>query len=345
MHRPHRSIEVFDISLMAVVTKAMGAFLVLMLLLMPYYSSGSLGDKSAADAAKALAEAQNQLKAAMEQLANRSPEDLAKLLEETRWRLEEAQRFIAQLKRDNDALNAQARRLDADNSELRDKLAKFEADAKKILVNGYLINWDCTGVRIELAIMAKDEYIKETKDHPKLIYLLNHDRMSIEGETYTITDDEIIAKRPDLSAVARGHGYRFDQSNFNYAAAPGTYYLVLATKSKSVKKIDGWDGRALTRVASDCRVLLGLNYYVPGDNYYSYWVRDITISNSDYAVMPAQLSVTAKDIDWQTPSAEAIAWLHDQIDHAEKETASANTASEVPKPGISLTHPENFGKD
>lgn len=36
--RPNRQIEVFDISLIAVVTKAMGAFLLVMLL-MPYYSS------------------------------------------------------------------------------------------------------------------------------------------------------------------------------------------------------------------------------------------------------------------------------------------------------------------
>jgi hypothetical protein len=39
IRRPNRQIEVFDISLMAVVTKAMGAFLVIMLLLMPYYRS------------------------------------------------------------------------------------------------------------------------------------------------------------------------------------------------------------------------------------------------------------------------------------------------------------------
>ena len=45
MKRPHRSIETFDISLMAVVTKAMGAFLVLMLLLMPYYRSGPIGQQ------------------------------------------------------------------------------------------------------------------------------------------------------------------------------------------------------------------------------------------------------------------------------------------------------------
>ena len=34
-HKPARQIEVFDISLMAVVTKAMGAFLVLTVLLLP----------------------------------------------------------------------------------------------------------------------------------------------------------------------------------------------------------------------------------------------------------------------------------------------------------------------
>lgn len=37
LRRPHRSIETFDIALMAVVTKAMGAFLILMLLMIPSY--------------------------------------------------------------------------------------------------------------------------------------------------------------------------------------------------------------------------------------------------------------------------------------------------------------------
>jgi hypothetical protein len=38
LHRPRRSIETFDIALMAVVTKAMGAFLVLMLIMLPSYN-------------------------------------------------------------------------------------------------------------------------------------------------------------------------------------------------------------------------------------------------------------------------------------------------------------------
>lgn len=57
MRRPNRSIETFDISLMAVVTKAMGAFLVMMLLLLPYYSSSSLGKDEAQDLAKKVQDA------------------------------------------------------------------------------------------------------------------------------------------------------------------------------------------------------------------------------------------------------------------------------------------------
>lgn len=341
MHRPHRSIEVFDISLMAVVTKAMGAFLVLMLLLMPYYSSGSLGDKSAADAAKALAEAQQQLKAATEQLANRNPEDLAKSLEEARRRLEEAQKFIAQLKRDNDALNSQARRLDAENSALRDQLAKLESDQRKIRFTGYLVNWDCAGVRIALGLLTNTAYVKETKNNPKLTYLLNH--VISLGNSSTFTEDDVIADNPDQSAVARGHGMRFDQSNFRYAAEPGNYYLVLASTSKSLTKIDGIDGYALKRVASDCRVLLSLNYYVPvSDSYSSYYARELTLSKSDYAIMLGQLAVTADKVDWQAPPAEAIAWLRDQIDHAQKEPVPAGLANESrPNSRNILVRPQN----
>lgn len=57
MRRPNRSIETFDISLMAVVTKAMGAFLVMMLLLLPYYSSSPLGKDEAQDLAKKVQDA------------------------------------------------------------------------------------------------------------------------------------------------------------------------------------------------------------------------------------------------------------------------------------------------
>jgi len=80
---------------MAVVTKAMGAFLVFMLLLMPYYPVDPVGEKNAAELAKALAEAQEKLKAASQN--GQSVEELQRLLTQARESLDQAQRTLAQL--------------------------------------------------------------------------------------------------------------------------------------------------------------------------------------------------------------------------------------------------------
>jgi cell division protein FtsB len=50
LRRRNRSIEVFDIALMAVVTKAMGAFLVLMLIMLPSYNQAPAMEQTVADA-------------------------------------------------------------------------------------------------------------------------------------------------------------------------------------------------------------------------------------------------------------------------------------------------------
>ena len=64
MRRPHRQIEVFDISLMAVVTKAMGAFLVLMLILIPYYPTGPNVEQTVEDAQSKVEDAKANVKEA-----------------------------------------------------------------------------------------------------------------------------------------------------------------------------------------------------------------------------------------------------------------------------------------
>ena len=107
MKRPHRSIETFDISLMAVVTKAMGAFLVLMLLLIPYYKSGPIAQKPIDDLAKKVEEVDKNIKNVVDKLATASAEDLRKLLDEARKDLDDARKLIAELKRAVDQLNAQ----------------------------------------------------------------------------------------------------------------------------------------------------------------------------------------------------------------------------------------------
>src|SRR5262245_2849983 len=109
MRRPHRSIETFDISLMAVVTKAMGAFLVLMLLLMPYYSSSPLGKDEAEDLARKVQDADAKIKGVLNRLGDK---ELGKDLVSAREELGSGQQLIGQLKRYVDQLSAQVTRLE-----------------------------------------------------------------------------------------------------------------------------------------------------------------------------------------------------------------------------------------
>jgi len=88
LRRPKRSIEVFDIALMAVVTKAMGAFLVLMLLMLPSYNNLPAIQENVADAESK----RQQLAAAVDALKRRNAELKSQHAEE--MRLEEKDKAL-----------------------------------------------------------------------------------------------------------------------------------------------------------------------------------------------------------------------------------------------------------
>lgn len=154
MRRPNRSIETFDISLMAVVTKAMGAFLVLMLLLLPYYTPEPR-ESDAAELLRQLKTMNARLDEVAKQLGdtNRGPaelrQDLGKLSVDASMRAEviakleglinkafsEVRRLETEvarldqenrrLKDENDRLNAELDRVMAENQALRDEIASL----------------------------------------------------------------------------------------------------------------------------------------------------------------------------------------------------------------------------
>lgn len=136
MRRPHRSIEVFDISLMAVVTKAMGAFLVLMLLLMPYYSSGPVGREESEKLAKNVEDADKRIRDVLAKLTTAGPEELRTDLESTLQELKEPQALAAELKQSLDKLSAQVQRLEDQNAALTEQVKQpnKERDALKAQV-------------------------------------------------------------------------------------------------------------------------------------------------------------------------------------------------------------------
>ena len=94
---------------MAVVTKAMGAFLVLMLLLMPYYTSEPMGQKEADALEKKVEEVSKNIQSAMDKLATAGAEDLRKQLEEALRQLARGAQLITDLKRMIDQLERAGR--------------------------------------------------------------------------------------------------------------------------------------------------------------------------------------------------------------------------------------------
>ncbi len=114
--RFNRQIEVFDISLMAVVTKAMGAFLVIMLLLMPYYQSSPAFEKSAEELQQQIDDLQSRL-AEMEKNVGRfkdDPDELKRQLAAMIAQVNEARVRIVALQRQLDQAWSQNRRLEAE---------------------------------------------------------------------------------------------------------------------------------------------------------------------------------------------------------------------------------------
>lgn len=139
MRRPNRSIETFDISLMAVVTKAMGAFLVMMLLLLPYYSSSPLGKDEAQDLAKKVRDADAKIQNVLGRLGD---SELRADLSAARDQLGSGQQLVNQLKRYVDQLSSQVGRLEerlktvaAELEQLKRenaRLAPLEAESRRL---------------------------------------------------------------------------------------------------------------------------------------------------------------------------------------------------------------------
>ncbi|MDE2576063.1 MAG: hypothetical protein KGL55_12205 [Rhodospirillales bacterium] len=119
----------FDISLMAVVTKAMGAFLVMMLLLMPYYRSNPDVQASSAALKSALSAAQKTLADLQHQLAQSTPAgDLAGLqrqLAQARAALEKSIQEGERIAKQADALSSQLQ-------QAHQELAKLQAENQRL---------------------------------------------------------------------------------------------------------------------------------------------------------------------------------------------------------------------
>ena len=119
MRRPHRSIETFDISLMAVVTKAMGAFLVLMLLLLPYYTPNKQTEEDIKEIVLQLKKARESIETVSRQLGPAGGGGGAQAnLQEAKTQVELAAQVVGKMRALLDKALASVARLEQENNRL-----------------------------------------------------------------------------------------------------------------------------------------------------------------------------------------------------------------------------------
>ena len=261
MRRSNRSIEVFDISLMAVVTKAMGAFLVIMLLLMPYYKSGPVGEKTAAELATELSQAQKELKNAIDNMKTsdidpRELERLKRLLEETQRRLQMAQTLLDRLKRENDQLNSQVSRLESELQESKQKLANEEQKNKLLenkltklsspQLNVHLSNSDCRDVVMDVALWVRTQnQIKFVDNTPPVNYSLNYIYPGYGYMSRTLLSGEFVTA-------------------FRASVVTVPQVVILIVRDKKLEEINGHNGYLLRKTSKACNITITREVVFPG---------------------------------------------------------------------------------
>lgn len=124
-------------ALMAVMTKAMGAFLVIMIMLLPYYTGDNAAqhtvDQANAEMDKAragLAAAQDKLKKG--RLTDAEIDELYKRLTKAQDALQEAQKLVDRLREKLDQKETQIARLEADNKSLNEQVEGLKQEIEKL---------------------------------------------------------------------------------------------------------------------------------------------------------------------------------------------------------------------
>ena len=323
MRRPHRSIEVFDISLMAVVTKAMGAFLVLMLLLMPYYSSGPIGQQEASDLKDKVDQVDKNIQAVISELSKASTEDLRKRLEEALKELEEARKLIAELQQANDALNSQVQRLEQEKEQLAAQVAQAQQQIASLqqqnkdlqqqlyelngnLVAGQLVNTDCPDINISLGIFSPNAVVTAA-DRTQSKYVL-----SVHSGFGASSFQNAQASSDKISNTAA----------FSYRGGdPGTYMLIVTTRSLETRtNATGDRYHPLIRARGTCTLTVNLQFTGRNGGFVTFTGAKYTVDGHEnpYARIVTDLVISDEDMNVQDPTSQDLQWLQDQINHADK---------------------------
>lgn len=169
MRMPRRDVQIFSLSMMDVISGAMGAFLIIMVVLMRYYKEDGDIAIQREQMERLLDEIQRQVDEAMEQLQMSTDvdvKDLMQRLQILKSQLEHARREVQRMSNDLQAARNRVNQLRAENQQLQAEKQSLE-DENRVLNNrlawrrpfGVLATWhSSTSVDVDLEFEINSKF-------------------------------------------------------------------------------------------------------------------------------------------------------------------------------------------
>ncbi len=168
MKRRRREAGGGEIALMAVITKAMGAFLVLVVIMLPHYTFVLKANQTAEKAQDQINQAMSKAEAVADALkkGRLTDEEIDKLLAEIadiKRQLEELKFKVAALKNELDQSHAEIARLQKKQAELEAEIARLREEVEKLKnadmpTTVAVVSWkSCPGGRIDMQVQSNSE--------------------------------------------------------------------------------------------------------------------------------------------------------------------------------------------
>lgn len=135
MRRPRRETQIFSLSMMDVISGAMGAFLIIMVVLMRYYKEDEEITAQREQLQRQLQDIRRQVDEAIQQLQNTTDVDIEELLrrlEALKQQLAEAERQMNRLNNDLQAARSRVNQLESQNKKLSQQKRQLEQEKEEL---------------------------------------------------------------------------------------------------------------------------------------------------------------------------------------------------------------------
>lgn len=331
MRRPNRSIDTFDISLMAVVTKAMGAFLVLMLVLLPYYTPNPKSKDKTEELIRQLQAIKNKVEEVSRQMAPASGSATPAMLglKQVADNVSLTTEALSKLQGLLNNAFAEIDRLEGENKQLRDEIEQLKkqvrdaeelaASAKGKTVLAVFSSTGCEDVVLTARIMAvgDEKGLVFADDESKSLppeWALYYDMPTSQGGMADTRDQQADSFVPSGSPAVPFISRQLNSFlAARYVSQTGRYLVAVVKRDKSSKiKLRSADFYAFAKSAQNCSLVMTL-WLKEDKSWYRWDTLNLTVAANAFAGVPIIVEYDGKQLLTAQPSAEEIKWLDELV--------------------------------